>query len=452
MDVDSVEEMIREAYKQQKHTKCLELINAAPENVGISSQYKILKASCLNNIAGKSDDAHKVLDEVIKSEPKNAFAFYGKGLVFINESKLSEAVKCFEEAISIDPTEKMNKARQMKTRTENMMKTAAKVKLETKPEHGKFKHCHYCKKDFSKSFSLSRHLLLHTGDKPHKCPTCGYGFIQKSDLCRHLATHSDKFDFKCQDCGKLFKTKKNLHCHLSTHSDVWPYKCKFCPKSFKLPRLLKHHEQNHLKSHDFGCETCGKQFPSNYFLSRHHKRCRQQAVKTKRALNLKLAAVERKPAAESPRHQEVEVEELDDALQYEPKAGNIKAKTESEKKLIAEVKIDNNDKIMLHSGKSKPEEVESLLVEIKSEISVEPAEFKRETTVKKVQPKFENQLDSPTTIKGEELTFDDLHSKGDDGSDLAFCMSLLKDISQMSEDKKAYFKRRILATLDDIRY
>lgn len=125
--IEVEEATIRELYRQQKHEECLRLIEAAPERVKNSSKYKILQASCLNNLRGKSLEAHSILDDVIKREPLNAFAFYGKGLVFINEGNLELSIEYFEKAIQVDPSEKMNKARQMKSRALRMFRS---VKLE----------------------------------------------------------------------------------------------------------------------------------------------------------------------------------------------------------------------------------------------------------------------------------------------------------------------------------
>lgn len=266
------EAAIREAYKQQKHKKCVELIDSASEDIKQSSKYKILKASCLNNIAGKAQHAHQVLDEVIICEPDNAFARYGKGLVFINEAKLEQAVKCFDEAIQLDPSEKMEKARQMKARVLNMMSPKkAQKKVATAPKAAVQKHtiiktvqeskkqtyaCGKCDKSFEQSSALSRHMLDHSTELWHMlnspieerrfpCGVCQKSFIQKSDLTRHVAIHSTVANFPCTLCGKHFKTKKNLQCHASRHTVELNFHCEQCGKGFATDRSLSYHVRTH---------------------------------------------------------------------------------------------------------------------------------------------------------------------------------------------------------------
>lgn len=122
---------IREAYKLQNYAKCLKLLKQAPKSVKDSPRYKILQASCLNHLGKDYSLAHSILNDVIRREPLNAFAYHSKGLVFVSEGKLQFSIECFDKALSIDQSEKMNKAREMKSRAQTMLKSIqASIQME----------------------------------------------------------------------------------------------------------------------------------------------------------------------------------------------------------------------------------------------------------------------------------------------------------------------------------
>lgn len=254
------EAAIREAFKQQKHRKCVELIDAASSDVRSSSKYKILKATCLNNIDGQSKRAHQVLDEVISVEPDNAFAHYGKGLVFINEAKLEEAVHSFDQAIGLDSSQRMDKAREMKARVLNMMspkkgskklkaaavKKPAVVKSPQKSKKGSH-DCAECGKSFFQAHNLRLHVITHTGERPYACDVCPKTYAHSWDLSKHKISHNNVASFRCTICLKMFKTEKNLEIHTARHSaDVdLKFKCKKCDKGFATERSLSYHARTH---------------------------------------------------------------------------------------------------------------------------------------------------------------------------------------------------------------
>lgn len=235
------------------------------------------------------EEAQRVFDSVLTQEPSNFLALYGKALAMFKSGKLIEYVENMAAASKLQPVETKYNINELKLKIENLtelkgsqnqnqilstvpeMPRVTVINSTTLNEKDKSLLCTLCDKNFSKTFSLNRHMLLHTGEKPHKCPTCGKAFIQKTDLERHLTTHSDILNFECIDCKKRFKTKKNLNCHMSTHSTDRPFKCQFCEKSFKVKRMLKFHEGLHTGEKPYACDICEKSFPAKPYLKSHLK-------------------------------------------------------------------------------------------------------------------------------------------------------------------------------------
>ena len=47
--------------------------------------------------------------------------------------------------------------------------------------------CAYCHKIFQSRAHLKRHVRVHTGEKPFKCPCCGMEFRNKHHVKNHMA-------------------------------------------------------------------------------------------------------------------------------------------------------------------------------------------------------------------------------------------------------------------------
>ena len=57
--------------------------------------------------------------------------------------------------------------------------------------------CDECDKCFTRSFSLSIHKRIHSGEKPFECDECQKRFADGSSLVQHKRIHSGEKPFKC---------------------------------------------------------------------------------------------------------------------------------------------------------------------------------------------------------------------------------------------------------------
>jgi uncharacterized Zn-finger protein len=107
--------------------------------------------------------------------------------------------------------------------------------------------CTVCSNKFTRKFSMQRHMMIHTGERPFKCRWCKKSFSQSGDRNRHVMSHLDLRLFACTiiGCSKRFNTRKNLQYHVVTHSTDRRYDCKLCLKVFKSPKQLQYHKNLH---------------------------------------------------------------------------------------------------------------------------------------------------------------------------------------------------------------
>jgi len=80
-----------------------------------------------------------------------------------------------------------------------------------------YRKCSYCPKLLLQG-SYSRHIRLHTGEKPFACDLCDYRSNQKGNLRMHIQqNHSgnpEEKPFACQFCNYRSKQTSNLYSHM----------------------------------------------------------------------------------------------------------------------------------------------------------------------------------------------------------------------------------------------
>ncbi|XP_077170739.1 zinc finger protein 579 [Paroedura picta] len=166
------------------------------------------------------------------------------------------------------------------------------------PEGPKPHQCGVCHKNFARPWSLSRHYVVHTGEKPFSCPECGMAFRLASYLRQHSRVHaaggdcpllgragpgdaeaappaspgpSPKKAYECSVCGKPFKSKYDLATHFLIHTGALPFQCGRCGKRFRRLSHLKQHGVTHTAARPFQCVMCQKEFKRLADLARHRQ-------------------------------------------------------------------------------------------------------------------------------------------------------------------------------------
>ncbi|MBN3271480.1 ZBT45 protein, partial [Polyodon spathula] len=101
--------------------------------------------------------------------------------------------------------------------------------------------CTHCGKSLRSRKNYSKHMFIHSGQKPHQCSICWRSFSLRDYLLKHMVVHTGVRAFQCAVCSKRFTQKSSLNVHMRTHRAERSFPCTLCDRHFSHRTLLERH-------------------------------------------------------------------------------------------------------------------------------------------------------------------------------------------------------------------
>ncbi|XP_026853701.2 zinc finger protein 705A-like [Electrophorus electricus] len=189
-------------------------------------------------------------------------------------SDLSEQEDSAESGDTCTPTDTGAGGKGQKRKPAEKASTCAGGPLKASTRAGGPHKCSKCDKSFTElKYLKSHHRLAHS--KVMGCNICGKAFAQTVDLQRHLLTHSGERPHQCDRCPRSFAQLGNLRKHQQTHESKQQHKCPHCNMGFNDPDALGQHDCGRDKP--FCCNICRQCFSSAKSLQAHLRKTHPKA-------------------------------------------------------------------------------------------------------------------------------------------------------------------------------
>ncbi|XP_042912087.1 gastrula zinc finger protein XlCGF49.1 [Parasteatoda tepidariorum] len=111
--------------------------------------------------------------------------------------------------------------------------------------------CSSCGKSFSNKETLKTHMIYHTGNQSFECDLCPLKFSHWYSHYIHrvnkISQRAKTKSFDCQLCSYKSPYRWYLKRHLLTHTGERPHACHMCNQRFALKENLKKHYLVHFK-------------------------------------------------------------------------------------------------------------------------------------------------------------------------------------------------------------